>query len=111
MHLSPKSLILDLLSTVRQQGMPVSTLVIAGGLFGISENTIRATLARLRAACMIDQDERGQYRLAAGATPVGRQVTGWRSVEQRTRHWNGGWIGVHTAALQRSERRAHRHGN
>jgi phenylacetic acid degradation operon negative regulatory protein len=27
------------------------------------------------------------------------------------RAWGGGWIGVHTAPVQRSERRAHRHGD
>lgn len=110
-HPTPKSLILDLLSTAPKSSMAVSALVIAGHLFGISENHIRVTLARLRAAGMIDQDDRGRYRLAAGAAPVGKQVTAWRNVEQRVRPWDGVWIGVHTAAVQRSERRAHRHGD
>jgi phenylacetic acid degradation operon negative regulatory protein len=108
---TPKRLILDLLSTAPSSALPVAALVAAAGLFGISENNVRVTLARLRAARMIDQDERARYRLAAGAAPVGRQVTAWRHVEQRVRRWDGGWIGVHTAAVQRSERRAHRHGD
>jgi phenylacetic acid degradation operon negative regulatory protein len=110
-RLTPKSLILDLLSTVPKSAMPVGALVAAGQLFGVSENNIRVTLARLRAAGMTDQDERGQYRLAEEAAPVGKQVTTWRDVEQRVRPWAGHWIGVHTAAVQRSERRAHRHGD
>ena len=109
--LTPKSLILDLLSTVPQSAMPVAALVAAGHLFGISANNIRVTLARLRAAGMIDQDERGRYRLATKAAPVGKHVIAWRDIEQRVRAWDGGWIGVHTAAVQRSERRAHRHGD
>jgi phenylacetic acid degradation operon negative regulatory protein len=109
--LTPKSLILDLLSTVPKSSMPVGALVAAGELFGISENNLRVTLARLRAAGMVDQDDRGRYRLAQEAAPVGKQVTSWRNVEQRARAWNGGWIAVHTAAVQRSERRAHRHGD
>jgi phenylacetic acid degradation operon negative regulatory protein len=110
-HLTPKALIFDLLSTVPKSAMPVGSLIAAGQLFDISENNVRVTLARLRAAGMIDQDDRGQYRLAQGAASVGRHVTTWRNVEQRVRAWDGGWIGVHTAAVQRSERRAHRHGD
>jgi phenylacetic acid degradation operon negative regulatory protein len=110
-HLTPKSLIFDLLSTVPKGSMPVGALVAGGQLFSISENNVRVTLARLRAAGMVDQDDRGRYRLAAEAAPVGRQVTAWRNVEQRVSAWDGSWIGVHTAAVQRSERRAHRHGD
>jgi len=110
-HLTPKSLVLDLLSTAPQRAMRVGALLAAGELFGISANNVRVTLARLRAVGMVDQDERGLYRLAAGAEPVGKQVTTWRDVEERVRPWDGGWIGVHTAAVQRSERRAHRHGD
>ena len=111
MHLTPKSLVLDLLSTVPKSALPVAALVAAGQLFEISENNVRVTLARLRAAGMIDQDDRGRYRLAAEAAPVGQHVTAWRTIEQRVRAWDGGWIGVHTAAVQRSQRRAHRHGD
>lgn len=111
MDLTPKSLILDLLSTVPTSAMPVGALVAAGQLFGISDNNVRVTLARLRAARMVDQDDRGQYRLAEEAAPVGKQVISWRTVERRVCAWDGGWIGVHTAGVQRSERRAHRHGD
>ena len=90
--------------------MPVAALVAAGHLFDISENNIRVTLARLRAAGMVEQDERGRYRLEQRAAAVRHQVLAWRSLEQRVRPLEGGWIGVHTAAVQRSERRAHRHG-
>jgi len=108
---TPKSLILDLLSTAPKSALPVGALVAAAQLFDISENNLRVTLARLRAAGMIDQDDRGQYRLAAQAAPVGKHVTTWRTIEQRVRAWDGGWVGVHTAAVQRSERRAHRRGD
>jgi phenylacetic acid degradation operon negative regulatory protein len=111
MQPTPKRLILDLLSTVPKSSMPVGALVAAAGLFGITENNVRVTLARLRAAGMIDQDDRGRYRLAREAARVGRQVTSWRDAERRVRPWDGGWIGVHTAAVQRSERRAHRRGD
>jgi phenylacetic acid degradation operon negative regulatory protein len=109
--LTPKNLILSLLSTAAGSAMPAGALVAAGRLFAISENNIRVTLARLRAGRMINQDDRGFYCLAHKAVPVGKQVTSWRTIEQRVRPWTGGWIGVHTGAVQRSERRAHRHGD
>jgi phenylacetic acid degradation operon negative regulatory protein len=110
-NLTPKRLILDLLSTAPKRSMAVGALVAAGRLFGFSENSIRVTLARRRAAGLIDPDDRGRYLLAQKAAAVGKQATSWRSVEQRVRAWDGGWIGVHTAAVRRSERRAHRHGD
>lgn len=91
--------------------MPVAALIAAGRLFDISQNNIRVTLVRLRRAGMIEPDERGRYRLAPQAAPIGKQVTGWRDVEQRVRPWDRTWIAVHTRAVQRSERRAHRHGD
>ena len=109
MDVTPKRLVLDLLSTVPKSAMPVGALIAAGCLFDISENNIRVTLVRLRLAGMIEPDERGRYRLASQAAPVGKQVTGWRDVEQRVRAWDEAWIAVHTAAVQRSDRRAHRH--
>ena len=41
MDVSPRSLILDLLSTLSRGSMPVRALVRAGDLFGISENNLR----------------------------------------------------------------------
>ncbi|MEO2236657.1 MAG: hypothetical protein ABGW95_00195, partial [Candidatus Poseidoniia archaeon] len=44
---SSKSLILDLLSTLRRGAMPVRALVAAGELFDITPNSLRVSLARL----------------------------------------------------------------
>jgi len=101
-----KSLVLDLLSTLPRGAMPVRTLVDAGGLFGLAGNNVRVALARLLAARLVERDERGLYRLGARAEGVSRQVASWRTVEERVRAWEGGWIGVHTAALPRADRRA-----
>ena len=62
-----RSLILDLLSTLRRGAAPVRALVAAAGLFGIGENSLRVALARLLAAGMVERDARGQYRLGPGA--------------------------------------------
>ena len=39
---------------------------------------------------------------AARATQ--QQVAGWRTIEDRLRPWDGGWIGVHTGGLGRTDR-------
>lgn len=90
-----KSLILDLLSTLRGHSMPVRTLVAAARLFAIEENNLRVSLARLCAAGVIERDERGLYRLGVPATAVERQITSWRRLEERVCDWHGGWIAVH----------------
>jgi hypothetical protein len=58
--------------------MPVRALVTAGEGFGIAGNSIRVALARLLAAGRIERDERGRYRLGAGAEAVRRHVVAWR---------------------------------
>ncbi|HVM98222.1 MAG TPA: hypothetical protein VMT89_17640 [Candidatus Acidoferrales bacterium] len=109
MEIIPKRLIVDLLSTAPKRSMPVAALIVAGELFGISENHLRVSLARLRAVGTVETDDRGRYRLAERTASVGRQVSSWREIDQRLRAWTGNWIGVHTAGVSRSERRSHRH--
>jgi phenylacetic acid degradation operon negative regulatory protein len=99
-----KNLILDLLSTARGYTMPVRALVEAADLFGLSGNSVRVALARLYSAGRVERDERGRYRLAAGALAVQRHVAAWSQLEQRMVGWRGGWIGLHTAGLQPERR-------
>jgi phenylacetic acid degradation operon negative regulatory protein len=96
---SAKSLILDLLSTLRRGSMPVRALVAAGRLFGIAENALRVALARLLAAGVVERDARGRYRLGPAAEAVDRQVRSWRELERRVAPWRGDWIGVHLTGL------------
>jgi phenylacetic acid degradation operon negative regulatory protein len=89
-----RSLILDLLSTLRRGSMPVAALVQAGALFEIAEGSLRVALSRLLADERVERDERGFYRMGAAAQPVQSVVAGWRQLDRRTRAWNGHWIGV-----------------
>lgn len=91
----PRSLILDLLTTLRRGSMPVAALVRAGTLFGIAEGSLRVALSRLLAEGRVERDERGRYRLGAAAEPIRGVVGAWRHLDRRTRPWNGDWIGVH----------------
>lgn len=99
MRPTARSLILDLLSTLRRGAMPVRALVAAGDCFGIASNSIRVALARLLAAGRVERDERGRYHLGAAAEPVRHHVASWRRLAERTRPWPGGWVGVATSGL------------
>jgi len=96
---SAKSLILDLLSTLRRGTMPVQALVTAGTLFGIADNALRVALARLLAAGLVERDERGQYRLGGHARPLDTRVHGWRKLGERLVPWDDRWLAVHTGGM------------
>jgi phenylacetic acid degradation operon negative regulatory protein len=86
--------------------MPVRALVAAGDVFSISAESIRVALVRLCAKATIERNERGLYRMAAAAQPVQAHVAAWTRTEERLVPWRGGWIGVHTAGLERGDRSA-----
>ena len=96
-----KSLILDLLSTLRGRSMPVRALIEAAELFHIGDNNVRVSLARLCSAGVVEHDERGLYRLGDSAVAVERQITSWRRLGDRVQKWDGGWIAVHGATSER----------
>jgi len=98
---SPRSLALDLISTLRGESMPVGALVAAAALFGIPENGMRVAIARLLAAEALARDERGRYRLGPAAAPLNQHVVSWRRLEERLARWDGGWVAVQRAGLAR----------
>lgn len=102
----PKSLILDLLSTVGENSMPVRALVAAGDVFGIRPESVRVALVRLLEQGTIERNERGQYRISSAARALQQHVVAWHRIEERLAPWRGGWIGVHTAGLTRTDRSA-----
>jgi phenylacetic acid degradation operon negative regulatory protein len=102
---TPKSIILDVLSSARGRDVPVRALLAAGALFGVSAETLRVALARLLRQGTIARGQRGQYRLAGVAQPVQRHVTAWTRLGERMVPWRGGWVMVHTGHLERSDRR------
>ena len=89
-----KSLVLDLLSTLRRGTMPVGAVLEAAALFGIAENSVRVALTRLTASGQVERDRRGRYRMGAAARPIMRWATSWREIERRIRRWDGAWNGV-----------------
>lgn len=110
MQTTARSLILDLLSTLRDGTMPVRALVEAGAVLGIGENNMRVSLARLYASGRIERDERGRYRLGPAVAAIGGQIQSWRDLTGRTRSWSGDWLAVHESKLVRGAARRRRQG-
>ncbi len=105
---SAKALVLELLSVAPGHSASVGGLSRAAAVFGIADNNLRVTLARLKQSELIEAAGRGRYRLGPEARAVERQVRGWRDADRRLIRWKGGWIGVHTGGLARADRKAQR---
>ena len=103
MQPTAKSLVLDLLTTIRRGSVSVRSLIRAADLFGIADNSIRVALARLVGDGLVLRDARGQYRLARGS--FSEHVRSWRRQPDRVREWAGGWVAVHSAAVPRADTR------
>jgi len=101
---NPRSLILNLLLAAEGEPLPAREAVAAAALFGIRENSVRVTLARLAGAGLIEAAGRGSYRLGPAATGLAADVATWRTALDRLRDWDGSWIAVHVGSLGRSDR-------
>lgn len=108
MQPTARSLILDLLATLRRGTMPVRALIDAGALLGIEENNIRVSLARLYASRRISRDERGRYRLGPAVAAISHQLRSWRDLDTRVRDWTGEWLAVYQPRLGRGPARRRR---
>ncbi|MFN2425829.1 MAG: PaaX family transcriptional regulator C-terminal domain-containing protein [Candidatus Binatia bacterium] len=90
----PKSVVLDLLSTLKGHSAPVRFLVAAAEIFDIDPNATRVAITRLLSGGLIERDERGAYRTGAAASPILNRLNSWRRMQTRTRPWDGSWIGA-----------------
>ena len=108
-RISAKRVVIDLLSTLPPRlAVSVAALVRGAAVLGIGENSVRVTLARLRARGLVESDRRGLYRLSRAAEPVNRQVRSWRTVLEEVVDWDGSWVAVEESALPRADRKAAR---
>lgn len=90
----PKSVVLDLLSTLRGRSAPVRFLVAAAEIFDIDSNATRVAITRLLSCGLIERDERGAYRTGSAAAPIIARLNSWRRLDRRTREWDRSWIGA-----------------
>ena len=108
MDLTARTLILDLLSTLRNGAMPVRALIEAGDLFRFADNNIRVSLSKLYAEARVARDERGSYRLSQDTQALSLELRRWRRLEERQRAWKGDWVAIHCPRLGRGSARRRR---
>lgn len=106
MATNPRNLILKLLQAADGEPLSAREAVASAALLGIRENSVRVALVRLAAAGLIKATGRGAYRLGPKAVVLAAEVATWRNAGQRLVDWDGSWVGVHTAGLDRSDRTA-----
>lgn len=103
---SPRRLILNLIGVAPGGLLGVGDALRACALFGISENNVRVTLARLVQSALLEPAGRGVYRLGPERRKITEEIAGWRDVEERLTAWTGAWVAVSTGGLSRSDRKA-----
>ena len=102
--LSARELILSLADAAPKPRLTAGNLVAAGTLLGIDAGAIRVALGRLVKRGVLEPEQRGVYRLGPRGAELHRRVQAWHRVEDQVAPWTGGWIGVFTAHLGRSEK-------
>lgn len=80
-------------------------MVLACGLFGVSENSARVAMARLVAEGQLKSAGRGIYTLGKHAVFTGQDIQGWHNRLTATCAWHGHFYAVFTAHLGRSNRK------
>lgn len=102
---TPRLLLLRLLMVADANMLTASEAVLAGSIFGMTENSIRVTLARLTQADLAEVTGPANYRLGPKAQKLGADVALWHTADKRTVKSDGSWIAVATGGLPRSDRK------
>lgn len=106
--MTPKSLILNLLMA-SQEPTTSQTIIRICLLFGMTENSVRVSIARLVSDELLESTSRGVYQLAPKASRLSDDLADWRSIEDKIKPWDGTWIAVFIGNLGRGNRTALRH--
>ena len=99
-------MIIELLSVAwsSADAIPVRLILDACAVFDFGENSVRVSLAKMRAEGLVETPARGLYRLGPAARPVTERVLAWRSVGERTIAWDRSWVSAFTGHLTRTDR-------
>jgi len=92
-----------------QEPATSQTIIRIAQLFGIKENSVRVSLARLVSDDLLESKTRGVYQLAPKASRLSDDLADWRNIEDRTQSWDGTWIAAFIGNLGRGNRTALRH--
>jgi phenylacetic acid degradation operon negative regulatory protein len=102
---SARTLILSLMSVRGRRTQALTYLTRAGAVFGIEPTTIRMAVTRLVKDGLLESVDRGTYAAGSRAAALTAEISEWRKASDRTRPWHGGWIGVITNHLGRTDRK------
>ena len=105
-RLTTKRFLLQILNAIDGHRSPASELIRAAEVMQISANSVRVTLARLKAAGLVEDEPGAVYALSREALRVQRYAAGWQRLESRVAGWDGSWLVIATGALPRGDRKA-----
>lgn len=104
--ITAKRLVLSLFGALDDEILPISKLIVGGGVFGIEESAIRMATNRLVNEGVLSLPERGWYGVGEGGETLYKASRAWQQQEDRLRKWTGEWFCAHVAHLGRSDRKA-----
>lgn len=102
---SARTLVLSLMSVRGRRRQALTYLTRAGAVFGIEPTAIRMAVTRLVREGLLESVDRGTYASGPVSAALTAEISEWRKMPDRTRPWEGGWIGVITNHLGRSDRK------
>ena len=73
--LSPKTMLLELLTATPHQQATVQQLLRGAETMGIDANRVRVSLNRLKSLDLVESPHRGLYRLGKRTLPLQREVS------------------------------------
>ncbi len=91
---SPKNLLLGVLSKGDSKAIPIRMITHIGELFGFSSNVMRVNVTRLLGSGALEQDERGYYRVKQTNNLVSKLIERWHIGEDRRTPWDQTWLMV-----------------
>ncbi len=94
-ELSPRNIILDLMGVSHPQPLEAGYLNLISDIFNIPVNNLRVALTRLAAKGMLDNTQRGVYRLSPKAMARNEFARRWKTSQCVEGQWDGSWIGCH----------------
>lgn len=105
-RITPKRLILSLLSSTGLKEIEVFNLIEWGKIFGIEAAATRVAVGRLLRQNLIATVSRGKYSIGPQGALIAKTASDWANVEQRIGQWQGDWIAVHISHLGRTNKTA-----
>ncbi len=94
-ELSPRNIILDLMGVSHPQPLEAGYLNLISDIFNIPVNNLRVALTRLAAKGMLDNTQRGVYRLSPKAMARNEFARRWKTPQCVEGQWDDSWIGCH----------------